>query len=269
VAPAVTTFCYRDGRLRVSGAGSILAVEVEGLCASVADLDRWQMDVYALRDWARETWTVQHFGILPLVMEFLRLRGRYPIHAAALERDGQAIILPALPGGGKTTLAIALVRAGLRLLSDDSPLLCYQAGKSAVLGFPEDINLCQDGIGFFDDLACLVDRAPNERGKVPFAIEQFFPGSLAASASPRLLVFPRVAHRPTSVLQPISPTDAFHALLEHSLPPLNRSLATAHFATVLDAVASCDCYRLETSLDPNEAAQLLVLVLDQTQPQAR
>jgi len=261
VIPSSATFFYHDGRLRVSAAGSILVVEVDGLCVSVADLDRWRMQVYALRDWARETWTLQHFGILPLVLEFLRLRGLYPIHAAALERDGQALLLPALPGGGKTTLAISLVRAGLRLLSDDSPLLCYREGKSAVLGFPEDINVCRDGIGFFNELSCLADRASDERGKVAFSIEQVFPGSLTASASPCLLVFPRVAHQPTSLLQPIGSTDAFHALLEHSLPPLNRRLATAHFATVLDAVASCSCYRLDTGQDPNEAAQLLVALL--------
>ncbi|RMF74450.1 MAG: hypothetical protein D6738_06280 [Acidobacteria bacterium] len=41
------------------------------------------------------------------------------LHAAALERDGRALLVAGPSHSGKTTLALALVRAGFRLLSDD------------------------------------------------------------------------------------------------------------------------------------------------------
>lgn len=45
------------------------------------------------------------------------------LHAAAVARDGTALLLPAANSAGKTTLALALVRSGWSYLSDDvSPL---------------------------------------------------------------------------------------------------------------------------------------------------
>ena len=41
------------------------------------------------------------------------------IHSAVLERAGRAVILPAPPGSGKSTLCAALVHRGWRLLSDE------------------------------------------------------------------------------------------------------------------------------------------------------
>jgi HprK-related kinase A len=40
-------------------------------------------------------------------------------HAGVLERDGLALLLPAVPGSGKSTLSAALSLAGWRLLSDE------------------------------------------------------------------------------------------------------------------------------------------------------
>lgn len=40
-------------------------------------------------------------------------------HAGALERDGHALLLPAVPGSGKSTLSAALSQRGWRLMSDE------------------------------------------------------------------------------------------------------------------------------------------------------
>ncbi|MFI5403523.1 MAG: HprK-related kinase A [Planctomycetota bacterium] len=45
------------------------------------------------------------------------------VHAAVLERNGRAILMPAKPGTGKSTLCTALVHRGWRLLSDEMALL--------------------------------------------------------------------------------------------------------------------------------------------------
>jgi hypothetical protein len=41
------------------------------------------------------------------------------LHAGVVERDGRALIMPALPGSGKSTLTAALSLSGWRLLSDE------------------------------------------------------------------------------------------------------------------------------------------------------
>jgi len=223
----------------------------------MVDLEAYRLRGYVSSARVGSTWSIQHFAILPLVLELLRLRGLYPIHAAALEWQGQAIILPAQPGGGKSTLAIALLRAGLRLLSDDMPLVSKQNERPQVLGFPEDINVCEDGMEFFPELAFLSQQEANERGKRSFGAQHVFADRLAERAAPRLLVFPQISRTPRSVLRPIGHGEAVAQLLQHSLPPMHRPLAAAHFEAMLDTVACCDCYQLETGLDPNEAARQL------------
>jgi HprK-related kinase A len=50
------------------------------------------------------------------------------LHAGVLEHDGNALILPALPGSGKSTLTAALALRGWRLLSDEFGLLDWRTG---------------------------------------------------------------------------------------------------------------------------------------------
>jgi HprK-related kinase A len=48
-----------------------------------------------------------------------RLNDLLLLHAGAVERDGFALLLPAMPGSGKSTLTAALSQRGWRLLSDE------------------------------------------------------------------------------------------------------------------------------------------------------
>jgi hypothetical protein len=58
--------------------------------------------------------------LLELVLGFiLRLRFTVCLHAAAVELDGQAILLAGRPGVGKSTIAAALARRGITVLTDD------------------------------------------------------------------------------------------------------------------------------------------------------
>ena len=53
------------------------------------------------------------------------------LHAAALERDGRALLIAGPSESGKTTLALALLREGFRLLSDDFTPLDRATGQVA------------------------------------------------------------------------------------------------------------------------------------------
>ena len=61
------------------------------------------------------------------------------IHAAVIEKDGHAAILPAPPGSGKSTLCAALVSKGWRLLSDELTLVRLDSGELVPL--PRPISL--------------------------------------------------------------------------------------------------------------------------------
>lgn len=66
------------------------------------------------------------------------------IHAAVIEKGGYAVILPAPPGSGKSTLCAALVNRGWRLLSDELALIRVSDGK--IIPFPRPVSLKNQSI---------------------------------------------------------------------------------------------------------------------------
>ncbi len=66
------------------------------------------------------------------------------IHAAVIEKNGHAAILPAPPGSGKSTLCAALVHRGWRLLSDELALI--RIGDSNIAPLPRPVSLKNQSI---------------------------------------------------------------------------------------------------------------------------
>ncbi len=66
------------------------------------------------------------------------------IHAAVIEKQGYAVVMPAPPGSGKSTLTAALVQEGWRLLSDELTLI--NPHDLTVTPFPRPISLKNQSI---------------------------------------------------------------------------------------------------------------------------
>ncbi|MEW6415056.1 MAG: HprK-related kinase A [Pseudomonadota bacterium] len=62
------------------------------------------------------------------------------IHAAVVEKNGRAAILPAPPGSGKSTLTAGLVLSGWRLLSDELALIDRKTGLIQPLPRPVSLK---------------------------------------------------------------------------------------------------------------------------------
>lgn len=86
------------------------------------------------------------------------------LHAGALERDGLALLLPAVPGAGKSTLSAALSQRGWRLLSDEFGAYDPQAGVFHAVLKPVALkNTSIDVIRRFEPSATLGPEFPNTR----------------------------------------------------------------------------------------------------------
>ncbi len=66
------------------------------------------------------------------------------LHAAVLERNGKALILPAPSGSGKSTLCAGLLFHGWRLLSDELTLICPREGN--IIPLPRPVSLKNESI---------------------------------------------------------------------------------------------------------------------------
>ncbi len=92
---------------------------------------------------AEQAIAVLEWGINLVVA--LRFHCFLMLHAAVLERNGFALLMPAAPGCGKTTLCAALAYRGWRLLSDEFGLL--RPGTLSLLPIPRPMPLKNESIG--------------------------------------------------------------------------------------------------------------------------
>jgi len=73
------------------------------------------------------------------------------LHAAVLERNGRAVMLPGEPGAGKSTLTAALSLSGWRLLTDETALVDLDTGELWPMARP--INLKNNSIDIIQAFA--------------------------------------------------------------------------------------------------------------------
>jgi len=182
------------------------------------------------------------------LFELLKRQGLYNIHAAGLSSNGQGLLFTGTTGSGKSTLTLALLRAGFEWLGDDTLYLSQEGARVRALAFPDEIDVTDQTIGFFPELADLPPGRKTHRNKQPLAAERIYPTGWVESCSPRVLIFPTVANTPTSVLQPFDPEQALFELASNIMftePHASQS----HLDALAALVRQCDCYRLETGRD--------------------
>jgi hypothetical protein len=95
-------------------------------------------------------------------------RGDLPIHAAAIDIDGRAVLLAAPGQFGKTTLAGAFMRAGYRILAEDTTC-CSPWEAPFVRPGPAMLRVRRDAFGHFDFPGTEV--LANEPNRVHLAME--------------------------------------------------------------------------------------------------
>lgn len=178
------------------------------------------------------------------------------VHAAVVERDGRAIVLPAPQGSGKSTLCAALVARGFRLLSDELALIDVE--RHCVVPLPRPISLKNRSIaaiaGFWPGAAMSAVVHDTLKGSVVHvrppreSVEAW-----SQPALPGWIVLP--AYRPSHrrELERVSKATAFMQLVDSAF---NYSL---HGRRGFDALArfvdASKCYRFTYGGDLEDAVQ--------------
>lgn len=191
-----------------------------------------------------------------------RFTDRLLLHAGVVERNGQAIILPALPGSGKSTLTAALVQRGYRLLSDEFGAVAGDNAQLLPVVRPIALkNESIDVIRSFAPQAILGPSFPNTRkGTVAhMAPDAICVAQCHVAAQARLIVFPQYNATSATELEAMPKARAFAKL---SVNAFNYDLrGAAGFAAVAALIDASDCYRLRYS-DLNDAIARLSALLD-------
>lgn len=202
-------------------------------------------------------WLLSHALLTVSLMEMLKRRGTYAVHAAGLARRGAAILIAGASGSGKTTLALALARAGFDFLGDDLAFLGPDEAGLRVLGFPDQIDVTAETAELLPELAPFMGRTPPAgREKRGVFIEELFPSALRAEARPDLLILPSVSPDGRTRVQPVRPGEAFLDLAPNVLLTEPTS-SQAHLDALARLAGESRCYRLETGRDLAAVAETL------------
>ena len=170
------------------------------------------------------------------------------LHSAVVERNGCAVILPGVPGAGKSTLCAGLSLRSWRLLSDE---VCVMRPPSIdLIPVPRPIGLKEESINViraFEPGVIMGPPTPGTR-KGTVAHIQVDEKSVAAGqtpAKPRLIVFPTWRAGAALSLEPYSKAQT---LLRIAQDAFNFSvLGTQGFETLASLVDASDCYTLTYS----------------------
>jgi HprK-related kinase A len=170
------------------------------------------------------------------------------LHAAVLEKHGKALILPAMPGSGKSTLSAALAQRGWRFLSDEFCLIQPSSGQVVPLPRPTPLkNESIDVIRNFANEAFIGPLFPNTRKgtighlRAPTASVE----RMKETATPAWVVFPQYQSQSNVVIEPINKSAAF---LKLALNSFNYTLlGSLGFNLIKNIIETCDCYTLSYS----------------------
>jgi HprK-related kinase A len=170
------------------------------------------------------------------------------IHAAAVERGGRALILPAPPGSGKSTLCAGLAFGGWRLLSDELALI--EPGRGLVHALARPVSLKNASIDIIRRHApqAKLGIVVHETSKGSVAHVQPPPDSvlrMALPATPGWVVLPRYQPDASARLEPMARAEAFMHLVDNAF---NYHLhAGQGFELLAALVDRCECYRFTYS----------------------
>jgi hypothetical protein len=198
-----------------------------------------------------------HLMLTIVLVEMLKRRGIYSMHAAGFSKNGKAILISGTSGAGKSTLAITLLRSGFGYLSDDMIFFRRPSEGLQILGFPEDVDVSDQTINFFPELDFL-RRSINTAGspKRQVRADEVYGVQPVYEARPGAIVFPQISTEGRSKLRRIGADEALLELASNILLTEGRS-CQSHLNILTELARETPCYRLETGRDFDRIPLLL------------
>jgi HprK-related kinase A len=142
------------------------------------------------------------------------------IHAAAIERDGLAAILPAPPGSGKSTLCAALAYRGWRLLTDELTLVAPETNQ--IIPLPRPISLKNESLKVIGEFAPQAVFGPASPNTIKGTIAHVRPPKesvelMLEPGRPSWVVFPRFRTGASTTVRTISKANTLMRVAESSV----------------------------------------------------
>jgi HprK-related kinase A len=185
------------------------------------------------------------------------------LHSAVVERAGGALLLPAPPGAGKSTLCAALVARGWRLLSDEMALI--DLGRLDVTPIPRPISLKNRAIDVIRDFwpGASIGAIVHETLKGSVAHARPPAASVARdreAVAVRWIVLPQYVEGAATSLTHVSRGTAFMRLVDSAF---NYTMhGRAGFETLAAVVERAECFEFRYGGDLDAAMRCFDALAD-------
>lgn len=178
-------------------------------------------------------------------------------HAGCVARDGIAIVLPADPESGKSTLTSGLVRAGFAYVTDEG--VAFVPGTTRIEPYAKPISLDPGSWFLFPEFAPADDgEATRTQWQVP--PDAFRAGAASGPCDARFLVFPRYVEGATTRLKPLPRAEALVELAKNTFEFNQHSVEYLHDLEAV--VRACASFRLTVGTLDDAVACIEELVAD-------
>lgn len=164
-------------------------------------------------------------------------------HAAVVERGGRALLLPAPPGSGKSTLCAGLVHRGWRLLSDELALIDFTDASVVALARP--VSLKNRSIDVIRAFAPEARFSPSVRDTTKGTVAHMRAPTesvrrVAETARPRWIVYPRYVADAPARLTPLARARGFMEMVKSGV---NYGVhGRGGFELLARVIDGSDCY---------------------------
>nr|WP_315202856.1 HprK-related kinase A [uncultured Albidiferax sp.] len=178
------------------------------------------------------------------------------LHSAVMEREGCAVVMPAPPGSGKSTLCAGLVHRGWRLLSDELALISLSDTSITPLGRP--ISLKNQSIDVMRNYVpgAVFSKVVHDTSKGSVSLMQVPSAHIERiheTAQPRWVVFPKYVAGSSARMVARSKANSMLELGRNSFNYM--VLGLKGFEVLSKVIDASDCYDFQYSqLDDAVAA---------------
>ena len=248
---------FPDGEVTYHDAEDRLTISVGDRVRAICEPATGRARVFVESPQPSDLYLLSHPVSSLLLMELLKRRGLYPLHAAGVALDGHGVLLAGTSGAGKSTLSVALARSGFSFLSDDTVFLQPDVSGWRIHAFPDQIDLCADTVNLFPELKDLAGEAlPVGWRKRQIRAEVVYDAPISWTARPRTLIFPSVSGKSSSAIRRVSPEEALFDLAPNVLLT-DTAGSQQHLNALAGVVSQCACYRLDTGHDLDDAVAVV------------
>jgi hypothetical protein len=183
-----------------------------------------------------------------------------PIHAAAVARNGEGILIVGMSGAGKTSLAVGCALAGWDYLGDDAVIV--RPGPATVGALYSSARLRADTFDLFPRAMAASLGISDDAGELKAEVDMALLRPLGRpEAAIRAIVVPQRTGEAALRFEPISRPAVLHRLMAAARQSLLGDEAPA-FAKLASIVGSVPSYFFNPGPDPADVPAALARLLD-------